>query len=165
MSTMSQDDVDTPTTPAGVDYGKLLIGLAAVVFIVTIAAVVFLQSIGKPTDTVEAIAGPVVAALFLGGFMQALTSGQNRTLHTIQRQTNGVLDARIRVQSKAAVLDALAEVGVASGVVVEPATPGDPRPQDAALDDSEAAGRSTLPPGFVDAALIRREDPHQSQPV
>lgn len=142
--------------------GRLLIGLAGLVFLTSVIALVILESFGRSTTNLMALVGPVVAGLLVGGHVSNLTSQQNRSIQKIEAQTNGVLDARIRTQGKAAMLEALSDVGILApqvGHVVEPATPGDAA-VDEQLRDEDAAGRSTLPAGFVDAALVGkpRED-------
>lgn len=130
--------------------GRLLIFLAGVVFIVSVVALVVLESFGRSTTNLMSLVGPVVAGLLVGGHVSNLTSQQNRSIQKIEAQTNGVLDARIRTQGKAATLEALRDVGIVPSVVVaEPATPSD-----AVVADSDVAGSSTLPAGFVQAAVV-----------
>lgn len=140
--------MSAPATPTDTN-GRLLVYLAGLVFVVSVAAVVVLEAMGRSTTNLMALVGPVVAGLLVGGHVSNLTQQQNRAIGKIEAQTNGVLDARIRTQGKAATLDALREVGLLPGTVVDPATPGT-----ALLPGVDAgASDSTLPPGFVDAAM------------
>lgn len=144
--------------------GRLLILLAGVVFIVSVAALVALEAMGRSTTNLMALVGPVVAALLVGGHVSNLTSQQNRSIQKIEAQTNGVLDARIRTQGKAAMLEALTESGVIPGAVIPPATPGTALlPGEShtvtAAQPEAGASDSTLPAGFVDAALAPGANP------
>lgn len=133
--------------------GRLLIWLAGVVFIVSVVALVVLESFGRSTTNLMSLVGPVVAGLLVGGHVSNLTSQQNRSIQKIEAQTNGVLDARIRTQGKAATLEALRDVGIVPGTVVEPATAGP-----VVADGDEASG-ATLPAGFVQAAVVGTTKP------
>lgn len=136
--------------------GRMLIILAGVVFIVSVAALVALEAMERSTTNLMALVGPVVAGLLVGGHVSNLTSQQNRSIQKIEAQTNGVLDARIRTQGKAATLEALTEAGIVPGSVIPPATPGTallPGESHTVTASDVGASDATLPPGFVDAAL------------
>jgi hypothetical protein len=91
--------------------------VALVVFVVSVGALVTLELANRPTTTVMALVGPVVAALFIAGHVNRVTDEQNHTLTKIEKQTNGVLDDRIKTQTKAA----LVEAGVVTPDLPEPA--------------------------------------------
>lgn len=157
---MNQENTDNTN-------GRLLIILAGLVFVVSVAALVILESFGRSTVNLMALVGPVVAGLLVGGHMSNLTSQQNRSIQKIEAQTNGVLDARIRTQGKAAMLEALQDVGIitTAASVVEPASPSAAHPPEL-VDDADVAGSSTLPVGFVDAAVVGKptSDPASWRP-
>jgi hypothetical protein len=70
--------------------------LAGLVFVVSVAALVTLEVMGKPTTNLMALVSPVVAALFVAGHINRVTAKQNEHIQKIEHQTNGVLDQRIR---------------------------------------------------------------------
>lgn len=105
---------DTPT-PKGTP--QLIAGV--VVFLATLAAFVYLTAMGKDTTTLVTLCGPTVAGLLVIGHQARTTAAQNahleqqtEQLQTITRQTNGVLDGRIKSGAKAAVTEALQEAGI-----------------------------------------------------
>lgn len=114
---------------SGRTNGRQLTALAALVFVVSVAALVALEVMERPTANLMTLVAPVVAALFVAGHVNAVTAEQNKTINKIEQQTNGVLDERIRAQTKAALLDA--------GIVT---------PDPSVLGEGPSA--STMPPTF-----------------
>ncbi|MDE9365484.1 hypothetical protein PZ938_07690 [Luteipulveratus sp. YIM 133132] len=86
--------------------GTLVAGV--VVFVTSVAGVVTLELAGRDPGQVLTLAGPVVAALLVSGHVSNVTDRQNEQISRIEKQTNGVLDDRIKTQT----LAALAEAGV-----------------------------------------------------
>lgn len=93
-----------------------LVVLSGVLFVTTMAALVILIINGDDTEAVESIAKPLLTGLVLSGVVGAVQQSQTGRLDTqdkqlrkIREQTNGVLDARIKEQTKAALLELAAE--------------------------------------------------------
>lgn len=84
------------------DTARLLIGLAALMFTVTIAAFVILAVAGSETATLERLAGPLLTAVIITGVVGASHKSQDSKLEQIQHQTTGQLDKRIRTNVNAA---------------------------------------------------------------
>lgn len=100
-------------------------GLAAVVFLGALAAVVALHVTGHAdgTSAVVALAGPVLAAVYVTTAVgdrvertrDQVSKTQDQVAKTheavgrVEAQTNGVLDARIREQTKQAMTELLRE--------------------------------------------------------
>lgn len=82
----------------------MLIKLAGLMFTVTVGAFVALAIAGESTDTLERLAGPLLTAVIITGVVGASHKSQEGRLDTIQQQTNGRMDKRIR-DSVNAVLD------------------------------------------------------------
>lgn len=91
---------------------------AVVAFLGLLGVVLALDLAGHPDDVpgILALGGPIVAALFVAAKVDAVTLGQNarldqhsQQLATITKQTNGVLDQRIR--------DGVTAVLAATGVI------------------------------------------------
>lgn len=78
------------------DTARLLIGLAALMFTVTIAAFVILAVSNSSTATLERLAGPLLTAVIVTGVVGASHKSQEGKLDQIQHQTNGRMDKRIR---------------------------------------------------------------------
>lgn len=72
---------------------------------VIVAGFVVLAVRGEDTGAFLSLVGPIVSGLFVVGQVNARSDAQDQALTTITRQTNGVLDARIR-EGVAAVLAA-----------------------------------------------------------
>lgn len=109
-----------------VDKGgqQLLAGVVA--FVALIGAFVVLTVQHADTGALVALGGPVVMALLVTGHVSKVTEEQNSAIATIQKQTNGVLDARIRdgvteVLTRAGVLP---PADVPAVAVADPATSG-----------------------------------------
>lgn len=92
--------------------GRDLLIAGVVVFALTIGALVTLTLAGHDTTPLLTLAGPVVAALLVTGHLNRVTGQQNRQLQRtaagveeVRKQTNGVLDRRIREQTTAALQD------------------------------------------------------------
>lgn len=86
-----------------------LVVLSGVLFVTTVAAIVTLSITGNETAAVESLAKPLLTGLVLTGVVGVVTKHQgdrldeqDKTLRQISHQTNGVLDQRIREQTKAA---------------------------------------------------------------
>lgn len=92
---MSNDRDETP---------RLIIGLAALMFTVTVTALVVLGLWDQNTRTLERLVGPLLTAVIVTGVVGALGKSQNSRLGKIESQTNGKMDERIRENVKA-VLD------------------------------------------------------------
>jgi hypothetical protein len=123
-----------------------LVVLAALVFVCSVAALVILEIAERPTLTLVALVTPVITGLLVSGHVCTVTRQQNVAIDKIERQTNGVLDERIRTQ----VLSALAE---AAPLPVVPAHETDvafTTPAGAA--GAEGPSSATLPSGFVPLA-------------
>lgn len=87
--------------------------LAGVVFVVSVAAFVALELLERETTGLLVLVGPVVAALLVNGKIDNVkkeTERQSATLTRVERQTNGVLDERIR----SGTLRALQDAGIVS---------------------------------------------------
>lgn len=97
-----------PTKQSGREYTAL----AAVVFVITIAAYVVLEVRGRDTSGLIALVTPVLASLYVVARVERRTDAQDSALSRIEAQTNGVLDERIREGTKAAFLE-LAEAEAA----------------------------------------------------
>lgn len=78
------------------DTARLIIGLAALMFTVTVAAFVILATTGRSTGTLERLAGPLLTAVIVTGVVGASHKSQEGRLDKIQHQTNGQMDKRIR---------------------------------------------------------------------
>lgn len=74
------------------------------VFVVCVAAFVVLAVRGQDTGSFVAFVGPVLAGLFVTAKLNERSDAQDAVLAKISRQTNGVLDERIR-SAVTAVLD------------------------------------------------------------
>lgn len=94
------------------DNGRDVLIAGVVVFVASLGALVFLQAKGLGTAELIALAGPVVAALLVTGHVSRVTGEQNQQIERIERQTNGVLDERIKRQTIAALVE--------SGVIAAP---------------------------------------------
>lgn len=101
--------------------------VGCVIAVAAMVCSVVLVLADKQTASILSIAGPIIGSLFVASYVGDLTGKQNATLDqqtakldTVERQTNGVLDQRIR-DGVASVLD---ERGV-----IPPAPPaGNPEP-------------------------------------
>ena len=91
---------DGPTSSRG------FVALAGGVFAVSVAALVILELNGRSTTNLMALVAPVVAALFIARRIDHVTTAQNKAIEKIDQQTNGVLDERIKTQTKAALREA-----------------------------------------------------------
>lgn len=78
---------------------------AIVVFVVTVAAFVYLTASGKETAGLLTLTGPILAALWAVSAVKSTAEDQNKVINTIAENTNGKLDARIE-QAVTRVLDA-----------------------------------------------------------
>lgn len=94
------------------DTARLVIILAGVMFVTTVAGMVTLVVTGNDGSSIERIAGPLLTAMIVTGVLGATTKRQEDRLDTqdkqlrkIREQTNGVLDARIKEQTKAALIE------------------------------------------------------------
>ena len=76
--------------------GREYTALAALVFLVTIAAYVVLEVKGRNTAGLIALVTPVLASIYVVARVERRTDAQDITLAKIAEQTNGVLDKRIR---------------------------------------------------------------------
>lgn len=90
---MSKDHDDTP---------RLIIGLAALMFTVTVTALVVLGVYAEDTRTLERLVGPLLTAVIVTGVVGALGKSQSSRLGKIESQTNGELDEKIKRNVKAA---------------------------------------------------------------
>src|SRR5699024_11779725 len=86
-----------------------LVWLSGSLFIATMTALVILILNGSETEAVESLAKPLLTGLVLTGVVGAMgkhqgdrLDAQDKNLKAIRSQTNGVLDERIREQTKAA---------------------------------------------------------------
>ncbi len=86
-----------------------LVVLSGVLFVTTITALVALAIAGKETAAVEGVAGPILTGVILTGVVGAVSKTQvdrldqqDKALDQITHQTNGLLDKRIREQTKSA---------------------------------------------------------------
>lgn len=113
--------MSTPPEPRATG-GQLTQVLAAVIFLASLAAIVVLVVMEKPTDVVLLFVSPVVAALYISGHVSNVTERQNQTIARIDHQTNGSLDARIETR----VLAALAKAGIIKALPPAPLDPSDP---------------------------------------
>lgn len=84
-----------------------MVVLSGVLFVTTITALVALAIAGKETAAVESLAGPLLTGVILTGVVGAVSKTQvdrldqqDKALDQITQQTNGVLDKRIREQTK-----------------------------------------------------------------
>lgn len=84
-----------------------MVVLSGVLFVTTITALVALTIAGKETAAVESLAGPLLTGVILTGVVGAVSKTQvdrldqqDKALDQITQQTNGVLDKRIREQTK-----------------------------------------------------------------
>lgn len=91
------------------DTARLVIVLAGVMFVTTVAGMVTLIVTGNEGGSLERIAGPLLTAVIVTGVLGATTKrqedrldDQDKALNQITHQTNGVLDKRIRDNAKAA---------------------------------------------------------------
>ncbi len=89
-----------------------VIKLAGLMFVATLAAMVAMAIAGQDTATIEHLVGPLLSTVIVTGVVGAVTQGQNskldqheQKLTKIQEQTNGILDARIRRETQAALLE------------------------------------------------------------
>lgn len=90
--------------------------LGVILAVAAMAAYVGLRLAGQDGAGVTIFATPFIAALLIGSKVEAVTAEQNGTLDTIRRQTNGVMDGRIRD----GVRGVLAEAGIHPGIIDEP---------------------------------------------
>jgi len=97
----------------GRDSGRDLLLAGVAVFALSLAALVVLSLNDRDTSQLMALVGPVVAALLVTGHVNRVTGQQNQQLERtadnveqVKKQTNGVLDARIRAQTTQALADA-----------------------------------------------------------
>ena len=67
-----------------------------IIYTATLAALVVLTLRHEDTEAVMVLAGPVVAALLVSGQIGVRADRHDDALDRISRQTNGVLDQRIR---------------------------------------------------------------------
>lgn len=81
---------------------RLIIGLAALMFTVTVAALVVLGLSDQNTRTLERLVGPLLTAVIVTGVLGVSHKSQNNRLDKIEHQTNGELDARIKRNVRAA---------------------------------------------------------------
>ena len=84
-----------------------LVWLSGIMFVTTVAAMVTLTIAGAETSAVESLAKPLLTGLVLSGVVGAVNvtqqtrlDEQDTHLKQIRKQTNGVLDQRIREQTK-----------------------------------------------------------------
>lgn len=70
--------------------------LSGVVYALALLALVVLEVAGRDTTALLSLVGPVIAALFIAGHVDRVTGEQNEAIGRIERQTNGVLDQRIK---------------------------------------------------------------------
>lgn len=84
------------------ETSRLIIGLAALMFTVTVVAFVVLALFGGDSRTLERIAGPLLTAVIVTGVVGASHKAQESKLDKIQNQTNGMMDKRIRTNVTAA---------------------------------------------------------------
>jgi hypothetical protein len=108
----------------------LVVGLIALVAV--LASYVVLTVNGHDTGDLFGALVPLLGVLGLAGHFEARTRQQDRTLGTIQHQTNGALTARIRTESRAAMRDVLREAGYAipqdaEAAYSQPVPAGDPQ--------------------------------------
>lgn len=72
--------------------------LAIVIFVATLASVVILTVMDKPTADILTLAGPVVAAVFVtsavGKHIETRTEPLESKINRVERQTNGALDRK-----------------------------------------------------------------------
>ena len=81
--------------------------LSGLVFVVSITAYVVLELYGGDTGGVLTLAGPILAALFVTGTLGREQARIHEKVERVEKQTNGVLDARIREQTAAAIREVL----------------------------------------------------------
>lgn len=134
----------TSSTPTDTPTSSALTWLAGTVFVVSVAALVVLEALERPTVTLVALVTPVIASLLVAGHVSTVTKQQNVAIDKIERQTNGVLDERIRTQ----VLAALTEAAPVPAVVVGTA-PGALEEVD---PDVEPPSTGTMPREWVQQA-------------
>ena len=79
-----------------VDKGGQQLAAGVAVFLALLAAFVLLTLNHMDTAGLVALGAPVVGALLVTGHVSKVTSEQNATIAKIDKQTNGVMDARIR---------------------------------------------------------------------
>ena len=107
--------------------------LAALVFVVSVAAFVALEVTGNDTDGLLVLVGPVVAALLVTGQVRSETAKQNMTLDAIREQTNGVLNRRMREAVETVLKETglvTTEATVTPPPVADPPAPAGPSPAD-----------------------------------
>lgn len=85
---------------------------AVVGFLGVLAAYVALALTGHDTAGLVNALVTLAGVTGLAAHIEHRTQQQNRTIAKIDKQTNGVLDTRIREGTKAAVADVLAEHGI-----------------------------------------------------
>lgn len=83
--------------------------VGAILYTVTLVAIVVLTIAHERVDQIMVLAGPVVAALLVSGQIGHRSDQQDAALAQITRQTNGVLDSRIRDGVRQALADHDAE--------------------------------------------------------
>lgn len=106
MSVEEQAHTDSLPTPNTGPGAIATLVLAGVVFVTSVVALVVLIALDKPVIALVALVTPVVTALLVSGHVSIVTREQNVALGKIERQTNGVLDARMREAVHAALSEA-----------------------------------------------------------
>lgn len=89
--------------------------LAGVMFVVTVAGLVALMGMGRETEALERLVGPLLSAIVVTGVLGGVTKQTNGKLDRIERQTNGVLDARIREGTREALTEAVRDGVISPG--------------------------------------------------
>lgn len=143
-----EEAAHTNSTPDSSNTSTPLIWLAGVVFVVSVAALLALELSGRPTLTLVALVTPVITGLLVSGHVSTVTRQQNVAINKIERQTNGVLDDRIRTQ----VIAALVEAGPMPATVVAHATVTPVTDDEEPSPAGEPPSASTMPAAFLDTA-------------
>lgn len=105
---MSDETTGRHVRPGESEAGVSQLKAGVTVFAISVAALVYLQTMNLDTTTLMVLCGPVVAALLVNGYMSKLTDAQNAKIEQVIKQTNGALDERIEARTMAA----LAKVGL-----------------------------------------------------
>lgn len=92
--------------------GTAVVVLAGVMFVTSVLGMVALVIAGSDSSSLERVVGPLLTAVVVTGVLGATNrqqvkrlDEQDTKLDKISEQTNGVLDRRIKTQTKAALLE------------------------------------------------------------
>ena len=116
--------------------------LSGVIFAVSVAAYVYMDAHGGDTAGLMVLVGPVVAVMFADATQRSRLAPIQETVQKVERQTNGVMDARIRTQVAAALAD---HHSLTSTYQPEHA----PQAPEPAPEPAEPPSAATLPQGFL----------------